>query len=578
MPDAHGEEMRPTHSAHNAQVPETPISPCARLLGGSRESELALCAAVFSVTGGRGPRMRELLRAAIDWDTLTRFASQHAILPLVYSSLRSFEDGIPADAAQRMRRQFQANGLRNILLARELVRLSAILARAGIQTIAFKGPALAALAYGTLNLRQFVDLDLLVRKSQLAKAVEVMRADGYVAPAGYGVGEVSAPGAFETSMVKPGSLASIDLHWRLAEPYFPLTMETDELWQRAETVELEGNALRTLALDDHLLYLCAHGARHGWETLSGVCDVAQLMRAGAIDWGRLRLRAERVGARRMLLLGVLLVHELLEARVPEEALTEARDESAVVRGGRTFIAYAADPAACGPGLYQRWSIPLRMIERPGARARYLAARMLLPGADDRSLVRLPRALAPLYYVLRPLRIVLKGANVAARRLRPSGASPAGSVTHRLAKFRRLPRDDRNLLLRAALTLAAARLALKLMPLQNARKAIVGKLGRLQCASAGGIAAPSPAAERIVWAIETAGRALPGGGNCLLQALAAEAMMLRAGHHCELRIGVAKNGVQQMAAHAWLVAGDGSVLIGDFELGRYHPLASPVRPG
>ncbi len=385
---------------------------------GIREGELARCCAARAVGGGCGARAGELLDEQVDWQELARFAEQHAILPLVYSGLTSaFGDAMPSAAGRLMRRRFQANALRNAALARELVRLSALLERVGIQTIAFKGPALAALAYGSLNLRQFVDLDLLVRSAQVADAIKLLRADGYVAPAGYGVGELECPGAFETSLVKPGSFAAIDLHWRLAEPYFPLALAHEELWQRAAMVELEGGALRTLAPEDHLLYLCAHGARHGWETLSGVCDVAQLMRAAPIDWERLRARAEQAGARRMLLLGVLLVHELLEAQVPEGALAEARRERAVMRAARTFIAYTADPAARGPGLYQRWSIPLRMIERPAARIRYLAARALVPGADDRGFVRLPRILRPLYYVLRPLRIALKEGGAVLRRMR-----------------------------------------------------------------------------------------------------------------------------------------------------------------
>ncbi len=142
---------------------------------------------------------------------------------------------------------------------------------------------------------------------------------------------------------------------------------------------------------------------------------------------------------------------------------------------------------------------------------------------------------------------------------------------RFAKFRSLSGADRRLLIRAALRLMAARLALRLMPLKAARRVVVGNPRRLRPA------APPPA-ERIVWAVEAAGRALPGARNCLIQALAAQAMLLRAGYPCDLRIGVARDGAPQMAAHAWLVAGDGSVLIGDFEPGRYRPLASSGRPG
>jgi Transglutaminase-like superfamily len=145
------------------------------------------------------------------------------------------------------------------------------------------------------------------------------------------------------------------------------------------------------------------------------------------------------------------------------------------------------------------------------------------------------------------------------------------MRQRVVKFRRLSRADRRVLMRAAMALVTARVALKLMPLRAARRVIIRSqaLARL----------PSPPpAERIVWAVETAGRAIPGARNCLVQALAAEAILLCAGHRCDLRIGVAKDGTRELAAHAWLENGEGEVLIGRFDLDRYRALAMPEGPG
>ncbi len=145
------------------------------------------------------------------------------------------------------------------------------------------------------------------------------------------------------------------------------------------------------------------------------------------------------------------------------------------------------------------------------------------------------------------------------------------MSRRFAKFLALPRAERRMVTRAAIALVTAQLALKLMPFPAARKAIArGQALRP-------IPAPPPTAERIVWAVATAGRAIPGARNCLVQALVAEAMLLSAGHRCDLRIGVAKDGARELRAHAWLESADGKVLIGDFELDRYHPLAAAARP-
>jgi hypothetical protein len=145
------------------------------------------------------------------------------------------------------------------------------------------------------------------------------------------------------------------------------------------------------------------------------------------------------------------------------------------------------------------------------------------------------------------------------------------MMRRLAKFFRLSFSDQRLLMRAVLAVVSAKLAIRTLRLPAARAA-VKRLERL-----GWVVRPARA-ERIVWAVETAGGAIPGMKNCLVQAVAAEAMLIRAGHPCELRIGAAKNGPRELIAHAWLES-EGRVLIGDFELDRYAPLMArlPAHP-
>ncbi len=140
------------------------------------------------------------------------------------------------------------------------------------------------------------------------------------------------------------------------------------------------------------------------------------------------------------------------------------------------------------------------------------------------------------------------------------------MARRLAKFFRLSFSDQRLLMRAALAVVSAKLAIRSLRLPAARAAVT-HLERL-----GWIVTPARA-DRIVWAVEAAGRAIPGMKNCLVQAVAAEAMLLRAGHPCQFRIGAAKNGPDELIAHAWLES-EGRVLIGDFELDRYTPFVAP----
>ncbi len=137
-----------------------------------------------------------------------------------------------------------------------------------------------------------------------------------------------------------------------------------------------------------------------------------------------------------------------------------------------------------------------------------------------------------------------------------------------AKFLRLSGSERRLVIGAAFTVALVRVGLWTLPLTTVRRT-VRKFRR----SSDAAPASRPAAERISWAVAGAARFVPGASNCMVRALAAEAMLGRFGYQSQLKIGVGKTASGQFEAHAWLES-EGRILIGQFDLGRYTEMAGP----
>jgi hypothetical protein len=159
-----------------------------------------------------------------------------------------------------------------------------------------------------------------------------------------------------------------------------------------------------------LLALCHHGAKHAWERLGWVCDVAELLGAHSeIEWDRVIDRARALGAHRTLLLGLALAHELVGGPVPGRILRGVRNDGIVgsmAAGVRREL--FRPPAQVPPlvGLLRESLFHLRVTQRPVDRARYvlLAA---APNARDWRAVRLPAPLGFLYYLVRPVRMLLR---------------------------------------------------------------------------------------------------------------------------------------------------------------------------
>ena len=121
----------------------------------------------------------------------------------------------------------------------------------------------------------------------------------------------------------------------------------------------------------------------------------------------------------------------------------------------------------------------------------------------------------------------------------------------IRKFVRLRSRDRAVLTRTVLTLAAARLATRVLPFAAGRRLLVGE----QRASA-----PTVTRDQVRWAMSRAQRVVPGA-TCLPQALAAEALLKRGGLPADLRIGVRKDASGKLLAHAW-VESEGRIVVGD----------------
>ena len=119
-----------------------------------------------------------------------------------------------------------------------------------------------------------------------------------------------------------------------------------------------------------------------------------------------------------------------------------------------------------------------------------------------------------------------------------------------------------MLVAAVLLVVAACLSLRLFPYRVVRR-LAARLAR----PTAGLRAP---AARIAWAVAAAGRRVPGGRNCLAQALAAHVLLGRHGHPSRLRLGVARGSEGEVTAHAWVEIGD-AVLVGAAGHERFTPL-------
>jgi len=254
-----------------------------------------------------------------DWDAMYELCHRHGLFPLVNRALQPLPPELfPDPYRERFRNAAAAVTLRSLQLQQEMQRLISLLTGAGIAVIPFKGPVLAEQAYGDVGLRDFVDLDLLVSKAQVADAVLLLGDHGYLPST-----EIS--GCDWPKLLKRTNEVDlrhatkpwvVEVHWDFAKPWFGLTFPLDKLWEGADP----GSSQNRLDDIDTVLQLCIHGTNHYWDKLKWLVDVDRFVRSVAdLDWDELLLRSERAGCRRALLLGLSLADSCLGLPLPVTA-------------------------------------------------------------------------------------------------------------------------------------------------------------------------------------------------------------------------------------------------------------------
>lgn len=374
------------------------------------EDQLLLCCARTAPAADVVVRLRELAVTEVDWEYLFLIARRHAVVPLLYLQLqRHASDLVPQEHLRQLKKHYLENSARNTLLTAELCRLITLFAGSGIEAVPYKGPLLALFAYDNLALRRFVDLDVIVKKTDVLKAREILLAEGYSPAKSLSLSqqELLLRTQHNMQFSRDNRRLIFELHWEVAPHLFASSVSADMLWRDLVTVDLNGTRVKALSPEDLLFSLCVHGSRHLWERLSWICDVAELISRHHFDWPALLERADKSNTDRMFLLGLFLAQKLLNAPLPVHVKQRCDSDKQLESLTASVTEHLFNGATHVPATSReifKYNIAVR--KSFGARARYLV-HMLRPTDSDLGVRSLPPGLNFAYYLMRPFRLLFK---------------------------------------------------------------------------------------------------------------------------------------------------------------------------
>jgi len=265
--------------------------------------------------------------AGMDWEKAVRLVRAHnlatSLAPLIVDS--SAPESVKTPLESQLRNLYRC-GARMWF---ESVRFLPALSEAGIESVLLKGLALAHTVYSRPEHRMSVDIDVLVPRSSLDEALEVLRELGYVRSRKLRHATFYERHHFHLVLENANNIV-IELHWNLSRPGDYCQFDLDGFFARSRSIELDGVSVRIPSDEDQMLHAACQSLRHGYADLRRVLDAALLLKHGSVDPALLSGLARRQGMATSLWVLLELQRGTLGEAIPS-VLEEGVRPVAVVR-------------------------------------------------------------------------------------------------------------------------------------------------------------------------------------------------------------------------------------------------------
>lgn len=351
--------------------------------------------------------------SGLDWDLMYEIALRQKVYPLLYQTLKSVvPDKVPNGLLNRLKQNYIANAARNIQMTSFLIYVLNLFKTHGIVGLPFKGPVLAQEIYGSIDLRQFSDLDILVSKKDSLKAWALLIAEGFEPEFKLTPKQRAKYIKTEDNLSFFKNKIPIELHWEISGLYLSRPLVFQDMEERFLKTSVYDTEVPTLAMEDLLVYLCIHGSKHGWESLEQVCCVAELLkRYEDIDWSFVEHLALKWRCKRMLYLGLCLAESLLYAPIPSTMMERINKDREIIRMRDSVCSAMGRQVSNSKekNFSDRFSFfHMGIRDAFPDKLRYGLRIAFCPTNKEWHYFPVPAVLSALHYGLRPLRLIIQG--------------------------------------------------------------------------------------------------------------------------------------------------------------------------
>lgn len=295
-------------------------------------NQLMLSSARIHPTTRDIENLNSLIPLIDDWVYLTELLIKNGYGPLFYHKLPLLTNAIliPEVEKSNLQKAYFITLRRNMLLYEVYQKAALALKANKIDFLVLKGAYLAEKLYVDIGLRQFSDIDILIKEEDGEKAQAVLKDVGFSSD-DYPMAEFLRNNVgFEHYPQLVYNGGTIELHVRLSRPHEQYQIQVASVWLNSESVVLNGVEVNVPDLTDLLIHTCVHLHKHfisGQIQFTGINDIVNLLiiYSEKINWSEITARCKLYNCEQIVYKYILLVSKFYVISLPEYILNNYKN-------------------------------------------------------------------------------------------------------------------------------------------------------------------------------------------------------------------------------------------------------------
>lgn len=248
----------------------------------------------------------------IDFENVFRLASEGGVSGLLYNNFKRL-NSIPEGFLKRLENYYFQTVRNNVLHERETLRVLKLMSNEGIEVIPLKGSIAADVIFGNFGLYPTSDIDILVRLTDMDRAEEVLRENGFNRTI-----DLKEKDLINASyhVCYGNDKYVVEVHWNLVTRYF--NVDSDFWWKETKKTRYEDSEILLLSEERYLLYAIFRWFSHTFRPLRYSVFVSALISAYGrkMDWQKLIACSKSLRMKRLTLFALRFMREAHGNEVP----------------------------------------------------------------------------------------------------------------------------------------------------------------------------------------------------------------------------------------------------------------------